>query len=76
MNNEMQFFRNDEFGEVRIVMINGAPWFVAVDVTNILGYKNSRKAVTDHVDNEDKGVTKCYTLGGEQNMTVINECLW
>ena len=38
-----------------------------------LGYANPRKALTDHVDAEDKGVTKCYTLGGEQDMTIINE---
>ena len=39
----------------------------------ILGYSNSRKALSDHVDDEDKGVTKCNTLGGTQKMTVINE---
>lgn len=73
MNNEMQIFQNPEFGTVRTVMIDGEPWFVAADVTGILGYRNNRKAVADHVDDEDKGVTKCYTPGGQQNLTVINE---
>ena len=43
------------------------------DVAEALGYANPRKALDDHVDAEDKGVTKCYTLGGEQDMTIINE---
>jgi prophage antirepressor-like protein len=38
-----------------------------------LGHTNPRKALADHVDDEDKGVTKCYTPGGEQEMTIINE---
>ena len=39
----------------------------------MLGYSNSRKAIADHVDSEDKGVTKCYTLGGTQQIAIINE---
>ena len=49
------------------------PWFVGKDVAEILGYSNTRKALADHVDEEDKGVTKCDTLGGVQDLTVINE---
>ena len=49
------------------------PYFVGKDVAEILGYSNSRKAIADHVDPEDKGVTKCDTLGGQQELTVINE---
>ncbi len=71
--NEMQIFKNDEFGEVRIVEIENDPWFVGKDVAEILGYTNPRKAIIDHVDEEDKGVTKCDTLGGKQELTVINE---
>lgn len=62
-----------DFGTVRIVMIEGEPWFVGKDVTDILGYQNGRKAVNDHVDAEDKGVTKCDSLGGVQEYVVINE---
>lgn len=69
----LEIFKNEEFGEVRVVVIEGNPWFVGKDITQILGYSNSRKAISDHVDNEDKGVTKCDTLGGAQNLTVINE---
>lgn len=58
---------------VRVIDINGAPFFVGKDVAEVLGYTNSRKALADHVDEEDKGVTKCDTLGGVQELTVINE---
>lgn len=59
--------------EVRTVEMNGQPWFVGKDVAEILGYANPRKAIVDHVDEEDKGVTKCDTLGGTQALTIINE---
>lgn len=70
---ELQIFKNAEFGSIRTLTINGEPYFVRCDVAEILGYSNSRKALADHVDEEDKGVTKCDTLGGTQEMTVINE---
>lgn len=71
--NELQIFSNPEFGQVRTVEIEGEPWLVGKDVAEALGYTNPRKALADHVDEEDKGVTKCYTPGGEQEMTIINE---
>ena len=66
-------FENPAFGTVRTVEVEGEPWLVGRDVAAALGYANPRKALADHVDAEDKGVTKCYTLGGEQDMTIINE---
>lgn len=71
--NELKVFANPEFGQVRTVEIGGEPWLVGKDVALALGYSNHKKALADHVDPEDKGVTKCYSLGGPQNMTVINE---
>ena len=71
--NELQIFKNPEFGEIRTVAVNGEPWMVGKDVASALGYSNPRKALNDHVDEEDKGVTKCDTLGGAQDMAVINE---
>lgn len=58
---------------VRIVMNNGEPWFIAKDVAQILGYKNTRDALRVHVDAEDKGVVNHDTLGGKQKMSIINE---
>lgn len=69
----LNIFSNKEFGDIRIVMIDGEPWFVGKDVATALGYTNPRKAIADHVDSDDKGVTKCDTLGGIQELTIINE---
>lgn len=71
--NDIQIFNNEQFGQVRVITKDGEPWFVAKDIANILGYSNSRKAIYDHVYTEDKGVTKCDTLGGSQELTTINE---
>ncbi len=71
--NDVKIFENAEFGSIRVTELNGEPWFVGKDVADALGYSNSRKAIIDHVDEEDKGVTKCDTLGGSQELTVINE---
>lgn len=73
MEEGLQIFNHPRFGDVRAVMIDGEPWFVGKDVAEALGYSNSRKAILDHVDQEDKGVTKRDTLGGTQDMTIINE---
>ena len=69
---ELQIFNFDN-QKVRTMTIDEEPYFVGKDVATILGYSNSRKALIDHVDDEDKGVTKCDTLGGAQNLAVINE---
>ena len=71
--NNLQIFKNEEFGEIRTIVKEGEIWFVGKDVATALGYANTNKAITDHVDGEDKGVTKRYTLGGTQNLTIINE---
>lgn len=73
--NELQSFNSEEFGEIRTVTINGEPWFVGKDVAEILGYSNTRKALADHVDEEDKmdGVTIRDSIGREQNPVCINE---
>lgn len=71
--NDLTVFENPEFGSIRTVELDGEPWLVGKDVAEALGYTNPRKALADHVDDEDKGVTKCYTPGGDQDMTIINE---
>lgn len=73
MENNLIAFANPEFGEIRTVVIDGDPWFVGKDIADALGYSNPRKAIGDHVDEEDKGVTECDTLGGVQELTIINE---
>lgn len=73
MNNQVTIFNNAEFGSVRTVVIDNEPWFVGKDVAVALGYSNPRDALAKRVDDEDKGVAKCDTLGGAQEFTVINE---
>lgn len=71
--NELQSFYNVEFGTIRTISMDGEVWFVGKDVAVVLGYSNPRDAISKHIDEEDKGVTKCDTLGGIQEMTIINE---
>ncbi len=72
---ELMIFNNEEFGQIRTVEIDGEIYFVGKDVTEILGYSNPRKAIIDHVDEEDKtdGVTIRDSIGREQNPVCINE---
>lgn len=70
--NTPQIF-NFEQKEVRTILVNDEPYFVGKDVAEVLGYSNTQKAILNHVDEEDKGGTKWDTLGGKQNMTIINE---
>ena len=70
---ELQVFNSTEFGSVRTTTVNGEVMFVAKDIATILGYINPRDAINKHVDDEDKGVAKCDTPGGIQDLTIINE---
>ena len=71
--NELKIFENPEFGAIRTVEVNGEVWLVGKDVAVALGYSNPRDALAKHVDDEDKGVAKCDTPSGIQEMTTINE---
>lgn len=70
---ELKIFENPAFGQVRIVEREGEPWFVGKDVAAALGYQNPQRAIRDHVDDEDKGVTEMVTPGGIQPVPIINE---
>ena len=72
--NEMQIFKNEEFGEIRIVAIDGEPWLVGKDVAAALGYSNPRDALAKHVDNEDRDTVAIRDgTSGNPNVTIINE---
>ena len=70
---QLQTFQNLEFGEIRSMTINGEPWFVGKDIAAALGYKESAKAIREHIDDEDKGVSVLDTPGGKQKTVIINE---
>lgn len=59
--------------QVRLVVRDGEPWFVAKDVCDTLGYSNSRDTLAKHLDEDEKGVANSDTLGGNQQLTIINE---
>lgn len=61
-----------ETNAVRVAMIDDAPWFVAADVCRVLEHTNSSVALR-RLDDDEKGVSKVYTLGGEQTVNVVNE---
>ena len=73
--NELQIFKNEEFGPVRSITVNGEPYFVGKDVAEILGYANTRDALAKHVDEEDRmdGVAIRDSIGREQTPVIINE---
>ncbi|MBM6506781.1 BRO family protein [Staphylococcus pasteuri] len=69
---ELQVFNFEEL-PVRTIEIDEEPYFVAKDIADILGYSNSRKALLDHVDEEDKLTSRIVTAGQNRNQTLINE---
>lgn len=75
--NKLKIYKNPDFGQVRAIEQDGEPWLVGKDVATALGYSNPRKALADHVDEEDKlqgnGVTIRDSIGREQAATLINE---
>lgn len=75
--NELQIFKNAEFGSIRTTTINGEPYFVGRDIAEILGYSNTKDAISTHVDEEDRTViqrSENATLEiPNRGLTVINE---
>ena len=71
--NKLTTFNNPDFGNIRGTVINNEPWFVGKDVATALGYKETAKAVREHVDEEDRGVSVLDTPGGKQKIVTINE---
>ena len=69
--NELQTF-NFEQNSIRTVTIDGEPWFVAKDVAEILEYADTA-TMTRRLDDDEKGMQLLQTLGGEQNIVIINE---
>lgn len=77
MANELQIFNDPEFGEIRTIEIGGEPWFVGKDIAAALGYSNTKDALANHVDADDKRViqrSENATLDiPNRGMTIINE---
>lgn len=69
--NNIQIFKYEN-NDVRTVEMNGEPWFVLKDVCVVLGLGTVSK-VADRLDADEKGMNQIHTLGGMQDVTVINE---
>lgn len=61
-----------ESQNIRIVEVDSKPWFVARDISDILGFGRSQE-MTRYLDDDEKGVFNTHTLGGMQGLTIINE---
>lgn len=72
--NELQIFKNVEFGSMRIINVGDEIYFVGKDVADALGYVDGNKAVAMHVDDEDKKLNdKTSPSFGQRGATLINE---
>ena len=71
MQNKLQIFKNSEFGEIGVLMIDGKPYFPATECARILGYLKPENAILRHC----KGSLKrgVLTKGGEQELKFIPE---
>lgn len=73
----LKVFENTQFGEVRILIIDGEPWFVGMDIATMLGFQNSRDAIDTHVDEDDKQILKFGEASEfdvpNRGFTIINE---
>lgn len=65
--NEMEFskeietvssFKNSDFVELKIIVIDHEPYFIGSPIASFLGYTNPRKAIRDHVDEDDRMIMK------------------
>ena len=71
--NDLQIFKNTEFGEIRTMAIDNEPWFVGKDIASILGYTDTFGAIKKHVDEEDKQNCQNNSFETPRGMTIINE---
>lgn len=74
---ELQIFNSPEFGQIRTIERGGEPWFVGKDVAAALGYSDTKSALTDHVDSEDKQIIQRGQIATldipNRGLTIINE---
>ena len=75
--NELKIFENEKFGKIRTIIIDGKPWFVGKDVATALGYSDTKSALADHVDPEDKRIIQRGQIATldipNRGLTIINE---
>ena len=70
---ELKIFKNNDFGEIRTVTINGEPHFVGKDIAEILEYQNGSRDINRHVDPEDRIKTMVFDGNQDKETILINE---
>lgn len=68
--NEIEIFNNEEFGQIRTIVIDGEPWFVAVDVCNVLEIKNPSDALNKQLEDFERAR---FNLGRQGEANIISE---
>lgn len=71
--NHITPFRNEQFGELKVMEISGELWFVGKEVAEMLGYSNTPKAIRDHVGDDDKLTERIVRSGQSRDVILINE---
>lgn len=80
---DLKIFKNEEFGQVRVIEIDNEPWFVGKDIASTLGYENQNRDIISHVDEDDRimldktqyenGIKFDYKQLGQRGGWIINE---
>lgn len=70
---ELEIFKNEEFGEIRVTAIDGEPWFVAKDIADILEYRNGSRDINRHIDEEDRRKSMIFDGNQNKETIIINE---
>ncbi len=69
----LQIFKNNRFGSIRMLKIKDEPYFVGKDIANVLGYRNGSRDIERHVDEEDRTITLVFDGTQYRNTICINE---
>ena len=70
---KLEIFKNEEFGEIRTLMIDGEPWFVGKDIADILEYRNGSRDINRHIDEEDRRKSMIFDGNQNKETIIINE---
>lgn len=70
MRNNLQIFKNPKFGEIRTIIQDNEPWFVAADVCGVLDIKNPSMAI-QRIDEDERSK---FNLGRQGFANCVNEC--
>ena len=71
--NDLQIFNNEEFGQIRMIELNGEPWFIGKDLTDDLKYQNGSRDIARHVDEEDRQTINVHDGTQYREMIIVNE---